>query len=208
MYLTHAVNCQQYSQRNANNLADVVLLVVLSIQQNWLSVGDQLADVRKNGHESKFLWGNKQLTYRYLMCNKHKMFAQIKAVLNSNKNRDDKAYSLMKIFLRVDGLGLPKAGFCCQLVGGLVGCMDVHNIKMYNIDSKSLKLNSSPKTEVARATNEKKIKDYISLCHSYGCGNLWNSWCEFIALKSKKWQDANHVSEVHYTYLTGDYSND
>tara|TARA_R110000751_G_scaffold26104_1_gene70296 strand:+ start:2298 stop:2912 length:615 start_codon:yes stop_codon:yes gene_type:complete len=204
MFNTHCKAVQEYSQRNANNMADTVLMVVLSIQQNWLGVGEQLADVRANKKDSKYLWGNKIKTYDYLMSNKSKMFAQIQAVLNSNKSYDDKAYSLMIIFLRVDGLGVPKAGFCCQLIAGMVGCMDLHNIKMYKLDVNSFKLNPKPKTDKANKQNIERIKNYIHLCHDYGCEQLWDSWCDNLATKSKRWQDGNHVSEVHYTYLTGE----
>ena len=204
MFNTHCTAVQKYSQRHVDNMADTVLMVVLSIQQNWLSVGEQLADVRANKLDSKFLWGNKIKTYQYLMANKHKMFAQVKAVLNSKKSYDAKAYSLMRIFLRVDGLGLPKAGFCCQLIAGMVGCMDIHNIRLYDLDPKTFKLNPNPKTQRARLANDEKIQTYITLCHDYGCENLWNSWCENLATKSNRWQDANHVSEVHYTYLIGE----
>lgn len=204
MFNTHCKAVQEYSQRSANNMADTVLMVVLSIQQNWLSVGEQMADVRANKLDSKFLWGNKIKTYEYLMSNKHKMFAQVQAVLNSGRTYDEKAFSLMTIFLRVDGLGLPKAGFCCQLIAGMVGCMDVHNIKMYNVDPKILKLNPKPKTLKAMEANDQRTRTYIDLCHAYGCDNLWNSWCENLATKSKRWQDANHVSEVHYSYLIGE----
>lgn len=204
MYKVHAVNCQQYAQRSVNNMADVILMVVLSIQQNWLGVGDQLADVRKNKADSKFLWGNKGKTYKYLQTHKHKMYSQVMAVINSKKNDTEKAQSLMKIFLRVDGLGVPKAGFACQLTVGLVGCMDVHNIKMYNLDPKAFSLSQNPKTIKGLEANAKKILAYIELCHEYGTENLWNSWCSFLATKSPKWQDGNHVSEVHYTYLTGE----
>ncbi len=204
MFNTHCTAVQQYSQRHVDNMADTVLMVVLSIQQNWLGVGDQIADVRANKLDSKFLWGNKIKTYQYLMANKHKMFAQVKAVLNSKKSYDAKAYSLMRIFLRVDGLGLPKAGFCCQLIAGMVGCMDIHNIRLYDLDPKTFKLNPNPKTQRARLINDEKIQTYITLCHDYGCENLWNSWCENLATKSNRWQDANHVSEVHYTYLIGE----
>ena len=204
MFNTHCKAVQEYSQRNADNFGDTILMVALSIQQNWLGVGDQIADVRANKLESRFLWGNKIKTYEYLMSNKHMMFSQVKAVLNSRKTDTQKAYSLMIIFLRVDGLGIPKAGFCCQLIAGLVGCMDVHNIRMYNLDAKDFTLNPKPKTDKARRTNELKIWNYIRLCADYGCENLWNSWCAFLATKSKRWQDSNHVSEVHYTYLTGE----
>jgi len=204
MYKTHAINCQQYAQRSANNLMEVVLMVSLSIQQNWLRVGDQIDDVRTKGLNSKYLWGFKEDTYEYLQANKHKMYAQMMAVINSNKSEDDKAYSLMKIFLRVTGLGLPKAGFVCQLSAGLVGCMDIHNIRLYGIDPKTLLFNNKSKGAKGKTANNNKILKYIKVCHDYGTENLWNSWCNLLATKSSKWQDGNHVSEVHYTYLTGE----
>tara|TARA_R100000742_G_C4261112_1_gene78893 strand:- start:513 stop:1145 length:633 start_codon:yes stop_codon:yes gene_type:complete len=202
MYKNHAVKCQAYAQRNADNFADVVMMVSLSIQQNWLGVGDQLQDVRLNKENSKFLWGMKATAYKYIMTHKHKIYAMMKAVMCSNHNDEDKAKSLMKVFLRIEGLGLVKAGFVCQLTCGLVGCMDVHNIKAYKIDEKMLTYNKKLKTEKGIKANEKKIENYIKMCHDYGTEELWNAWCESLALKSDKWVDGFHVSEVHYTYLT------
>lgn len=204
MYNNHARSVQQYAQRSASNLSDVALMTVLSIRQPWLNIGNQMIDVRTNKHNAKSLWGGKKKTYEYLQANKHKMYAQMMAVINSNKSDTHKSMSLMNIFLRVDGLGVPKAGFMCQLTVGLVGCMDSHNIKMYNLDAKDFVLSQRPKTERGLDANAKKILSYIELCHDYGTENLWNSWCSFLATKSDKWQDANHVSEVHYSYLTGE----
>ena len=48
MFNTHCKSVQEYSQRNADNFGDTILMVALSIQQNWLGVGDQIADVRAN----------------------------------------------------------------------------------------------------------------------------------------------------------------
>lgn len=197
MYKLHATAVQQHAQQNADNLMDVVLMVVLSIQQNWLSVGDQLKDVKSKGVESKFLWGFKRSTYIYLKKNKHRVYAQFMAVVNSSKDDASKADSMMKVFLRVPGLGLVKAGFACQLAGGLVGCIDSHNIKLYSIDDSVLKISNKMSQELLDA----KRKKYINLCHLIGTENLWNNWCNHLATKSKLWVDGNHVSEVHYKYL-------
>jgi len=199
MYKEHATKVQAYAQRSADNMAWVCLMVVLSIQQNWLGVGLALLDVRANKLESKFLWGFKSDTYSYIMTHKHKIYSQMMAVVNSNKSDKDKAVSLMRVFLRVPGLGLPKAGFMCQLCVGLVGCMDVHNIKLYGLNENTLKL---PKSLKNPAKITEKIENYVKLCHDYGTESLWNSWCENLATKSVKWVDGYHVSEVHYTYLT------
>jgi hypothetical protein len=204
MYQDHAVAVQQYAKESASNLSDVTLMAVLSIKQPWLSIGNQLKDVRTNRLEAKALWGFKKDTYIYLESNKHKIYAQMMAVINSNKTDASKAMSLMNIFLRVNGLGMAKAGFMCQLTAGLVGCMDSHNLKMYNLDAKDFVLAKNPKTIKSLEANVKKIRNYVQICNEYGTENLWNSWCSFLATKSTKWRDANHVSEVHYSYLTGE----
>ena len=204
MYQEHAIAVQQYAQQSSSNLSDVTLMGVLSIRQPWLNIGNQMIDVRTNKLNAKSLWGFKKDTYIYLESNKHKMYAQMMAVINSNKTDASKAMSLMNIFLRVNGLGMAKAGFMCQLTAGLVGCMDSHNLKMYNLDAKDFVLAKNPKTIKSLDANVKKIRNYIQICNEYGTENLWNSWCSFLATKSTKWRDANHVSEVHYSYLIGE----
>jgi len=203
MYKTHGIACQQYAQRSAENLLDVILMVVLSIQQNWLGVGDQMVDVRKLKAKSRFLWGNKAKTDAYLKANNRRLYTEMMAIIGDDVYDDFKAKRLMDLFLDVDGLGLPKAGFVCQLVAGLVGCMDVHNIRRLGVDPKTLSLSKKPKTAKGIAANDKRIVDYVNLCHDYGTEELWNTWCDFLSTKSARWQDGNHVSEVHYSYLTG-----
>jgi len=204
MYKVHAVAVQQYSQRSAENMSMTTLMDVLSIRQDFRFIGKQLNDVREKGLDSTYLWGGKKKTYEYLQSNKHKMYAQVMAVISGNQTDANKSMALMKIFLKVNGLGIPKAGFMCQLVAGLVGCMDSHNIKMYGLDANDFKLTKNPKTIKGIEANDKKIRNYIQICHEYGTENLWNSWCNYLSTKSKDWQDGNHVSEVHYTYLTGE----
>ena len=198
MYITHAKAIQNYAKQSSDNLVDVITMVVLSIQQPWLSVGDQMADVKQNILDSKFLWGNKRKAYTYITKRKDFIYNQYLAVINSNKSNDDKAYSLMNIFLRVEGLGMVKAGFVCQLSAGLVGCIDLHNIRLYGIDEKVLKLPKSLKTKKLR---DDRINKYISICHNIGTENLWDTWCDYLSTKSPKWSDGFEVSKVHYDYL-------
>ena len=198
MYNIHAKAVQDYSRLSSDNLSDVILMVVLSIQQPWYAVGDQLKDVKRWGIGSKFIWGNKIKTYNFLMSRKDFIYSQYLAGLNSSKSDDDKALSLMNVFLQIDGLGLAKAGFVCQLTAGLVGCIDVHNIRMYNIPKKDLAFSKSIKSKTLR---DKKISNYISVCHTIGTENLWDTWCCSLATKTKRFEDGFHVSKVHYDFL-------
>jgi|TARA_Y100000022_G_C13057737_1_gene287395 hypothetical protein len=198
MYNIHARAVQNYSKLSSSNLADVILMVVLSIQQPWYAVGNQLKDVKLNGINSRFIWGYKAKTYKSLMSRKEFIYSQYLAVLNSNKSDDDKALSLMNVFLQIDGLGMAKAGFVCQLSAGLVGCIDIHNLRMYSIPMKDLKLSKSVKS---KAIKNRRVMNYISICHDIGTEKLWNTWCNTLATKSKRFEDGFHVSQVHYSYL-------
>ena len=208
MFDTHNSKINNYAQRNADNLSMVILMVVLSIQQRWSQVGHMLQDVQKNKQKSKYIWGNKAKTYKYIMIHKHFIYGQMMAILNSDKSDTLKSYALMNMFLRIDGLGIAKAGFVCQLVAGLVGCIDVHNIRMYKVNPNLLKYNKNAKTPRGVETNESRVFDYVDFCNrQYGTRNLWDSWCSFIADKyPNDFVDGFHVSELHYTFLTGEFN--
>lgn len=198
MYKTHAPIISKHAQQSADNLADVILMVVLSIQQPWHTVGAQMKDVAEHKSNSKFLWGNKKKTYAYLNKYRGKVFGQFKAILNSTKTDKEKAVSMMKLFMKVDGLGAVKAGFVCQLTAGLVGCIDLHNVRMYKVDAKVLKISNSIKSEELYT---RKITDYVELCHNIGTEHLWDKWCEHLSNQKNKFNNAFEVSEAHVNYL-------
>ena len=183
---------------NADNLADCIAMVVLSIQQPWHSVGGQMLDYKKLGIKSRFVWGNKKKTIQYLQKKKHVLFGSLLAILNSHKSIADKNHALLKLFLHIPGLGLVKAGFVVQLAVGQIGCIDSHNIKKYNVNPNTLKVpvNASPKLK------DKKIAAYIALCETIGCAELWDNWCALIADKqAKHFASSAEVSRAHYDYL-------
>lgn len=179
-----------YAQTSAQNNADMVMMVVLSIQQPWHAVGTQMRDYREHGANSRFVWGNKRKTYDWLQEHKEMLYRDAMDAKND--------FELMQAFLHVPGLGLAKAGFCCQLFAGRVGCIDVHNLRRLNIAPSVLLFDKKTKPE----TQRKKIDAYINACKSRRTSWLWDSWCKLIASKDpKRWANGEHVSAVHYEYL-------
>jgi len=180
----------EHCQQSADNNADMVMMVVLSIQQPWHAVGDQMRDYKALGASSRFVWGNKRKTFDWLQEHKQALYRDAMDAKTDSE--------LMQAFLQVPGLGLAKAGFCCQLFAGRVGCIDVHNLRRLNIAPSVLCLDKKCQPE----TKRKKIDAYVSACKSRRTSWLWDSWCKLIAKKDpKRWIDANHVSAVHFEYL-------
>jgi hypothetical protein len=180
----------EHCQQSPDNNADMVMMVVLSIQQPWHAVGVQMRDYKALGADSRFVWGNKRKTFDWLQEHKQQLYRDAMDAKTDSE--------LMQAFLQVPGLGLAKAGFCCQLFAGRVGCIDVHNLRRLNIASSVLTLNKSATDE----TKRKKIDAYISACKARRTSWLWDSWCKLIAKKDpNRWIDGDHVSAVHYDYL-------
>ena len=193
----HNVLINEYAQQSPENLQDMVMMVVLSIQQPWYKVGEQMIDYRKLGSDSRFVWGNKLKTYRWLRSNVKPLYDDAMQAIAEHKGRE-LDLQLMDIFLRVEGLGLAKAGFCCRLFAGRVGCIDVHNLRRLSIPESVLSFSK----KVQPATRHKKIAAYVDACRQRRCSWLWDSWCDLIAKKQPKhWVDGEQVSQVHYDYL-------
>jgi len=193
MYDIDNLAVNNYSQANANNCKDMVTMVALSIQQPWSSVGTQLQSVRDEGADSRFLWGNKANTYAYLQTHGTQLYDAL-CEADTDEER-------MLAALQVPGLGLPKAGFVVQLFSGGVGCIDVHNLRRLSIPATVLKISMKS----SQATIERRTQAYMKACAQRKSEWLWNSWCKLVADKyPTHWRDANHVSQVHHTYLTGE----
>ena len=192
----HNPAINKWSQKSPDNLKDMIMMVVLSIQQPWHSVGKQMQDYRLKGSSSKYIWGNKLRTLKFLEKHKEELYRDALECLEFNYK--NKSFRVMKVLLRVPGLGLPKAGFCCQLFAGCVGCIDIHNLRRLNISPNILNFNKNSTDK----TKERRIKSYIDACSKRKCSWLWNTWCSLIAKKQpERWQNSSHVSLVHLEYL-------
>ena len=171
----HNLAINKFAQSSPERFKLMIIMVVLSILQPWSQVGNQLYDWRLKGIRSRFLWDNKKDAAKYLNRNIDKVYAQAMMALRfRGRNR---SIELMKVFLTIPGIGLAKAGFCCQLFAGCVGCIDRHNIRRLRLPVTLLQFNKGAMAK----TQQKRIEAYVDACQKRGCRWLWNSWCKLIA---------------------------
>jgi len=182
--------------KNPDKLLTVGAMVLCSIRMQWVGVGNQLAKIRAG--DMTPLWGWKLDGYTYLRDNRKWLYAKV---------RDARAgristHALMREFLKVPGLGLPKAGFMVQLLTGESGCLDMHNIEQYGLDASvwHIRPRKCPSAQMQEIDN--KIRVYLALVDA--CGGpekLWDNWCEHLNEKVSTFHGADDVSRRHYIYL-------
>ena len=186
--------CNAYAQRDADALNRSALFVLATIQQLLETVPVALTDMVERGVLSRFAWGHKAKGVEYLAAHNAEFYRAAIAA------RDDPV-ELLHVFLHVPGFALVKAGFLCQIFAGSVGCIDLHNVKIYGVSIGDVRY----RLECKPATLAKKRVQYVALCESLGgAAPLWSRWCDYVAtLRPKNWADGAEVSKFHIDVITG-----
>ncbi len=184
--------------KNPDKFLTVATMVLVSIRMQWVGVGNQMADVRKHGANSKCLWGFKRKGYVYLRDNRKQLYKCVRDYRAGRTQLTD----LMREFLKVPGLALPKAGFLAQLVVGKAGCLDMHNVERFDLDPKVWAIRPRADANAQVREIDDKIALYLQLCELCGgTEKLWNEWCEHLNDKVSTFYNADDVSRRHWVYV-------
>lgn len=197
MYRKHQAQVQAWV-RNEDRLVDCALMVLLSIRMQWTGVGNQLRRVR--GGDMRPLWGVKRAGYEYLQANKRVLYRTVRDLRAGRIS--ERAF--MRQWIKVPGLGLPKAGFVMQLTCGKGGCLDMHNVERYGLDARVWTVPKRVNVADQMQAIDDTINLYLSTCRLCGgVSYLWNEWCRILAAKVGTYQGPEDVSRRHIEYLLG-----
>ena len=193
LYSEHIEQCNAFAQGSADNMHRATLFVLATIQQQLETVPAALEDMVEQGTGSRFAWGNKSKGVDYL--NKHGNLLYDEAMTC----REDPA-ELLEVFLQVPGFALVKAGFMCQIFAGHVGCIDLHNVKLYDVPRSATRYDPAKPDTLLR-----KRERYVALCDGLGGAHaLWSRWCDYVAdIRPANWTDGFEVSQFHVDVITG-----
>ncbi len=195
IYLDDIHACNEFAQRDADALKRAALFVLCTIQQQLETVPVALTDMVALGVGSRFAWGHKKKGIKYLDGHASELYRDAIAAR-------DNPVELLDAFLRVPGFALVKAGFLCQIFAGTVGCIDLHNIKLYGVSASAVRY----RTDCCKSgTLANRRARYVALCESLGgAPALWSRWCDYVAkIRPANWADGADVSKFHVDVITG-----
>ena len=191
MFTTHQKAIGRWGRKSPDNTSWIIAMVLLSIQQHWDQIGNQLIDLKENGLDCKYLFASKRSGWDYVVANKKELH---EAIYSRNLPMAEKLLAVASI----PNIDLIKAGFVLQLCIGKVGCLDVHNLRRFGLKPQAFKTYGL-KYDTALG----KAKLYVKVCEDLGgCEYLWNSWCDLLAEKyPNKYKNGQHVSRLHKDYV-------
>jgi hypothetical protein len=200
MYAIHQKQIELWANGSPENTHEVIKFVLATANRYFVAVPKVLAKYQSDPIHSGFsgmqldslgkLWVGRKMVYKTIQAKK------------SNP------VELMRYVVGIQGLGIPKAGFVCQLLTGQVGCMDVWNMRdssimaLLGVDSiKKSAFTISKETKEDTIVN--KLTGYVGMCQKLGSEFLWNNWCTTLAAQYGKptgfypWKTAYEVSQFH-----------
>jgi len=194
MYATHAKAIQEHvnSPETFKQCATFVLATIrvplwsaAACTRSIITADDDAA-----ASFQRVIWGHKRHGIEWLDAHAREYY---RAALEAHSSGNEVA--LMDALLCCPGIGLAKAGFLAQLAFGRVGCLDTHNLRMYNIPKTVCRIDANAK----QATRERRIAEYLRACEQLGgVAYLWDAWCEYVArTQPGRYSDAEHVSRLH-----------
>lgn len=198
MYANHMPKIADHALATPDGLSDLIEFVLCTIQQPLQQVIPQRRDIRQNGLESRFLFGSKRHGMAYVQEHALDLWSGVRAILAAPDSAERKA-DLIQHFMQVPGLGMVKAAFVVQCLGGGTACIDSHNMKRLGLSEGALRVGPKLKPETAR----RKVEAYVALCDETGGSEFWwDTWCEHVAgrrgspLKTGHDVSAYHVEAV------------
>ena len=197
MYKEHNKHIGLFARQSPDNLERVLQFVCATIQQPLEMVPNILDSFSAEKEESKHAWGWKADALAFYDEKKQEIYDISMAIYEGYADPATQELELVKYFANLEGLGLVKGAFVAQLAFGVGACLDVHNMRRYEVEPSRFAASAfkrlSPKSQAKRAF------EYCALCAEIGGSEyLWDSWCDFVAeLRPEKFANGFEVSKLH-----------
>ena len=189
-----------YARSNADQFARTCQFVILTVQQSLFNVEADFSQIDDGDNDvTGILFGWKYAAFNSIWTNRERLYTQCEHYAETLEG-NDLAAAIIDCIASEPGYGLVKAGFVAQLIYGVGGCLDTHNIRRFGLKESTFAKYKTLKT--AKAKRAKLLK-YVTLCSDLGgAAALWDSWCEYVySRQPAAYRSADHVSETHLTAL-------
>lgn len=203
MFAEHQPIISEYGRANPEHWAHVATFVMLTARVPLARVGADLIDVQDARNEqdvASILFGWKASAFGFVHAHKGKLHTDCEHILAASTQPAD---ALLNYVVRsMPGFGLVKGGFLLQLLYGLSGCLDTHNLRRFNVPRSAVRADTIKRT-TSQTLVDKKIRAYNrTITKLGGTEALWNEWCHYLAeTQPKLYRSAEYVSALHVSAL-------
>ena len=192
------------AQASPDTFPGIAALVLLSIQQPFVQMPRQIADVAQDGAESQWLFGYKSAGFDFVRRNKRALWESARACHAGKISLDD----LILDYLAIPNMGIVKASFLAQMTVGQGACLDTLNLRTMGLSETAFRTPKALKPVSIR----KRIATYNAAWRAHGdSAYWWDSWCDLVGNRTHNvrgykiggFANGSEVSHVHRLAITG-----
>lgn len=156
--------------------------------------------VRSGDTRVRSVWGFKHQGLSYIDGHSERLYEACEEAYETMDDEDAEDF-IVHTLTQIPSIGPAKAGFITQMVYGLSGCIDGHNLTRFGLPEETFKFRKDVwKHERQRAL----LHDYNAFCRREGGGTrrLWDDWCCYVADRDPvNYHDPEFVSALHLVPL-------
>lgn len=184
MYAEHVPTICAAMRADPDTFVRGAMFAILSMRQKIYDVPHQMADLDREGEQSRWLFGHKAGAYRYLTEHKVQLWQDVCAATDTAE--------AIRVLCQIPGLGIIKSAFILQFMGFDVACLDSRNMAQQGRSTEeyrtSTAIKRSPKLGRLIAAY---VAETVGLART-----LWDTWCADAGAAYGFTAEA--ISKLHY----------
>ncbi len=194
MFVEHQPQLGKLGRSSPQGLERIATFALCTIRQPLrIAVADY--PLVRRGEHAQSIFGAKHAGVAYLRQHAPDLWERCEYAYEECD--DDRAADLIVSTLtEVPCLGPAKAGFVCQMIYGLSGCIDSHNLTRFGIPERTFR---GREAKLSWPRVRQNTRDYNAFCRKVGgAAALWDGWCQYVADRDPmNYPSAERVSSLH-----------
>lgn len=199
MYDDHQPQLAVLGRSGPDGLVRICTFALLTIRQPLYDAVLDYPLVRKGERQARSLFGAKHEGLSYVERNATELYERCEEAFELMGDEDAEA-SIVNTLCDIPCIGPAKAGFIAQMVYGLGGCIDGHNLTRFELPTRTFRLD---KLHVSLRRRYAILQDYLRFCRKVGgARRLWDDWCCYVSERDPvNYRTPDYVSELHLAPL-------
>ncbi len=198
MFANHQPQLARLGRSSPQGLERIATFALCTIRQPLrIAVADY--PLVRRGEHAQSIFGAKHNGLAYLRHHSADLWERCEYAYETC---DDETATdiILGVLAEVPCLGPAKAGFVCQMIYGLSGCIDTHNLTRFNLPERTFR---GREAKLSWSRVRAMYRDYNAFCRKVGgTAALWDGWCTYLAERDPvNYPSAHRVSELHLAPL-------
>ncbi len=199
VYADHQPQLAVLGRSGPDGFARICTFALLTIRQPLRDAVLDYPLVRRGDRAVRSLFGSKHEGLSFINRRAPALYERCEEAFELMDDEDAEA-SIVDALCDIPSIGPAKAGFITQMVYGLSGCIDSHNLNRFELPERTFRLN---KTGVSASKRRAILQSYNAFCRKVGgARRLWDDWCCYVSGRDPvNYPTADFVSGLHLAPL-------